>query len=383
LAAGGSDVTFIRQDELPLAELVSSPHQPRRQMDAIVLQSLVESIQAVGVMQRPRVRERDGRYELVFGHQRAEACRALGFTILPVEVVACDDLTARRMTLHENIKSTALHPIEHAEAICKFLDATLASDGDYALVEGANASERVHRVLTHLTRALPDGEASPPDRDYVLRRRELIERVIREMANKEPKSFLTADVNLLQLPDHIIATTVEKGLKKGHARALGELLAKEPEMFEEVLSRGVPYHNDDSEGWIPLEQAGVGALRNLYKPKKVEQDVSESDAYQTYIPVGVPAATAVATAPAPVAAYGESDLPPWEDGEADEPHAAMFSLPLQSLADAHTTLTTLSAEEWAAMILEAPEGTKNDAKRQWHNLLRWAREVNQALGELD
>jgi ParB/RepB/Spo0J family partition protein len=106
LAAGGSDVSFIRHDEIALSDIVPSPHQPRRAMDALVLQSLVESIQAVGVMQRPRVRELAGGFELVFGHQRVEACRMLGLDRLPVEVVACDDLTARRMTLHENIKSS-------------------------------------------------------------------------------------------------------------------------------------------------------------------------------------------------------------------------------------------------------------------------------------
>lgn len=376
LAAGGSDVTFIRHDELPLAELVSSPHQPRRQMDAIVLQSLVESIQAVGVMQRPRVRDQGGRYELVFGHQRVEACRMLGWETVPVEIIACDDLTARRMTLHENIKSTALHPIEHAEAICKFLDATLMSDGDYALVDGDTASARIHRVLTLLTKALPDGEPSPPMRDFVLRKRELIEQVLREMANKEPKSFLTSDVNLLQLPDEIIATTVEKGLKKGHARALGELLAKEPAMYQEVLQRGIPVHEENAEdSWIPLEQAGVGTLRNLMRPKKVEADPSEMGAYQDYIPVGVPSLTASVAAPGPAAG---GDLPPWEEEE-DEPMAAMFSLPLASLADAHTTLTTLSPEEWVAMLQESPEAARNDARRQWANILRWAREVNEAI----
>jgi ParB/RepB/Spo0J family partition protein len=367
LAAGGSDVTFIRHDEIPLAEVVPSPHQPRRQMDALVLQSLVESIQAVGVMQRPRVREAGGRYELIFGHQRIEACRMLGIESVPVDVVACDDLTARRMTLHENIKSAALHPIEHAEAICKFLDATLSADGDYALVDGDSASARIHRVLTLLTKPLPDGEPSPPMRDFVLRKRDLIEQVIREMANKEPKSFLSADVNLLQLPDEIIATTVEKGLKKGHARALGELLAKEPEMYHEVLDRGVRVMEDDEASWIPLERAGVGTLRGLVKPKRVEADPSEMAAYQDYIPVGIPSAGP--------AQDTDGDVPPWED----EPVSAMFSLPLASLADAHTTLTTLSAAEWAAMILEAPEGAKNDAKRQWANLLRWAEDVNAAL----
>jgi ParB/RepB/Spo0J family partition protein len=377
LAAGGSDVTFIRQDELPLAELVSSPHQPRRQMDAIVLQSLVESIQAVGVMQRPRVREQSGRYELIFGHQRVEACRMLGWETMPVEIVACDDLTARRMTLHENIKSTALHPIEHAEAICKFLDATLMGDGDYALIEGDSASARIHRVLTLLTKALPDGEPSPPMRDFVFRKRDLIEQVLREMANKEPKSFLSADVNLLQLPDEILETTVEKGLKKGHARALGELLAKEPEMYQEVLHRGIPVHEENAEdSWLPLERAGVGALRNLMKSKKVEADTSEMSAYQDYIPVGVPSLTASVAAPGPAAT--DSDLPPWEDEE-EEPVGAMFSLPLASLADAHTTLTTLSPEEWVAMLQESPESARNDATRQWANILRWAREVNEAI----
>ena len=368
LAAGGSDVQFIRHDEVPIAEVVSSPHQPRRAMEPVVLQSLMESIQAVGVMQRPRVREKDGRYELVFGHQRAEACRRLGWEMLPVEVIDCDDLTARRMTLHENIKSTALHPIEHAEGICKFLDATLCSDDGYAMIDGETPAARIHQLLTFLTKPLPEGEVSTPGREYALSKSEVVTQVIREMANKEPKSFLSADVNLLQLPDEIIATTVEKGLKKGHARALGELLSKEPEMFQDVMSRGVRVQEEDAEEeWVPLERAPVGALRNLYKPKKVEQDVSEDSAYQAYIPVGVPGAAPAAEA--------DGDLPPWED----EPVAAMFSLPLASLAEAHTTLTTLSAAEWVAMIQESPEEAKNDARRQWANLLRWAEEVNQGL----
>jgi hypothetical protein len=141
-------------------------------------------------------------------------------------------------------------------------------------------------------------------------------------------------------------------------------------MYQEVLTRGVPIHEDGEEdSWVPLERAAVGSLRSLYKPRKVEQDVSEDSAYQAYIPVGVPGATP--------AGLDDGDMPPWED----EPHAAMFSLPLASLAEAHTTLTTLSAEEWVAMIEESPEGTRNDAKRQWANLLKWALAVNEALGQ--
>ena len=84
LAGTNDAIEFLRYDELPLNEIVPSPHQPRKQLDPLVLASLQESIQAVGILQRPRVREVAGQYELVFGHQRSEACRLLGWEKLPV-----------------------------------------------------------------------------------------------------------------------------------------------------------------------------------------------------------------------------------------------------------------------------------------------------------
>lgn len=378
LADVGTDVQFLRYDDLALSQIVPSPHQPRKHLDNLVIESLMESIQAVGVLQRPRVREiGEGFFELVFGHQRAEACKRLGFEALPVEVISCSDLTARRMTLHENIKSTRLHPIEHAESICKFLDATLSNDEGYMVIEGETAVARIFVVLTLLTKPLAEGEASSPARDWVLSKSEHIHQVVREMANKEPKNFLSSDVNLLTLPEEIIQTTVERGLKKGHAKVLGELRERQPEMYEQVMAHGI----SDGEGdYIPLEKAGVGAIRGLYKekkqPKAVEADPSEMAAYQSYIPVGVPAAPAETTA----TMDSDGDLP-WEDGD-DEAMAPMFALPLASLAEAHSGLTTLSAEEWASMINESSEPGRTEAKRQWMAIQRWAEEVNRALGTI-
>lgn len=366
-----TQVRFVRYDDVPLSELFPSPHQPRKTMDPLVIQALVESIQAVGVMQRPRVRAtRDG-YELIFGHQRVEACRHLGIERMSVEVVECDDLTARRMTLHENIKSTRLHPIEHAEGICKFLDATLCNDPSYGLIEGETAEARVYRVLVLLTKAPAEGEEDAPARRWVLGQSEHITQVIREMANKEPKSFLSADVALLQLPDEILSFTVEHGLKKGHARALGDLLSKDSDMYQEVMTRGVPLRREDAEEpeWVPLDQAGVGAIRDLTrKPRKVEPDTSEMAAYQNYIPVGVPGRAE------PV--LETSETMPWED----EAMVPMHELPLQSLSEAHAAITTLSADEWAALMRDASESARQDARRHWINIRRWAEEVMHQLG---
>jgi ParB/RepB/Spo0J family partition protein len=368
-------IEFLRYDELPLDQILPSPHQPRKQMDTLVLASLQESIQAVGVLQRPRVRELGGQYELVFGHQRAEACRLLGWEELPVEVIRCSDLTARRMTLHENIKSTRLHPIEHAEAICKFLDATLSHDPGYDQLSGESSAARVHQVLNLLTTVPQEPDEFAAARAFVKSKDELIRQILREMAGKEPKAFLSADVNLLQLPDEVINATVEKGLKKGHARALGQLLAKEPEMYQEVLSRGIRVQGQDEEtaaGWMPLEKAPVGAIRGLYTPKKEFKEAPrEMDSYQQYIPVGVPGR--------PLSNGGEDgEGMPWED---DEPLTPVFGLPLASLKEAHEALLAMSAGEWASMIHESGGGAGADARRQWFAIRRMSAEVLEALGE--
>lgn len=381
MAIGGRDVRVVRSDEIPMNEVVPSPHQPRKTYDPLVIASLVESIEAVGVLQRPRVREVPGGYELVFGHQRAEACRQLGWERLPVEVIECSDITARRMTLHENIKSTRLHPIEHAEAIVKFLDATLNLDPEYERsVDGQTPADRVANVLERLTKVPEDPGAYDPARSFAAQKEELVRQILREMANKEPKSFLSADVSLLQLPANVINTTVEKGLNKGHARALGQLLAREPNMFDEVLAKGIRQTNDEGDdAWLPLEKVPASAIRNLYAPPKPKKDFQdeprEHAADRRYVPIGVPG-RAEAVPEATVADLGAGELPPWED-EAITP---VFGLPLASLAEAHAQLSTLSGAEWAAMILESGAQASDDAKRQWEAIGRLADDVRQRLG---
>lgn len=366
LAGTGDEITFLRYDELPLGQIVPSPHQPRKQMDPLVLASLQESIQAVGVLQRPRVREIGGQFELVFGHQRAEACRLLGWEQLPVEVIRCSDLTARRMTLHENIKSTRLHPIEHAEAICKFIDATLSHDPGYDQLTGETSAARVHQALTLLTTVPQEPDEFASARSFVKSKEDLIRQILREMAGKEPRAFLTADVSLLQLPDEVIMTTLERGLKKGHAKALGQLLAKEPDIFQEVVTHGV---KDDAGTYTPLERAPVGAIKGLYSNKReFKEEPREMDAYQRYIPVGVPQRP-----------ESDDDGLPWDD---DAPIAPSFALPLASLKEAHDALLALSAGEWAGLVQEASPNAAADARRQWFAIRRMAGEVLESLGEV-
>lgn len=359
-------VRVVDVREVPMASVSPSPFQPRKQLDPLVIDALKESISAVGILQRPRVRVQGDAYELVFGHQRAEACRQLGYETLPVEVVECDDLAARRMTLHENIKSTRLHPIEHAEAISKFLDAVFTSDPDYAAVPGETHAERLAAVITAMGAENPDDLS--PAAVFARKEGERLIYALRELANKSPRGFLTADLSLLRLPEEILQTTVEKGLKKGHARLLGQLLEQQPDRYEEVLSRGL--QEGESEEWIPLEHAPVASLRQLVKPKKVELESADSDAYLPYIPVGVPGAPPAA----------ESDAAPWEDEPADgEAFMGLHAVALGGLAEATEKLTALAPAEFVALVTEAGYSERAAAKAQVEALFDWLAGVRQAL----
>jgi hypothetical protein len=337
-------VTFLRTETVSLDTIRPSAHQPRRALDPLVLESLQASILAVGILQRPRVREMGPNYEVVFGHQRVEACRRLGWTTMMVDVIACDDWVARRMTLHENIKSSRLHPIEHTEAICRFLDATLSHDPQYDCINGDTAVWRVHTILTLLTNVPQDPHEVYPARQFAIKHEMTVRQILQEMAGKEPRSFLNADVSLLQLPDEIIAMAVEKGLKKGQARALGQLQAQRPDMFQDILEQGGL--KTENETLIPLERAPVASIRKLFAPARepaFNDEPREMDADMRYVPVGIPVRE-------------EADSLPWDP---EGPIVSAETLPLQSLGDAHGWLHQLTAQEWSSIILDGSAGARH------------------------
>ena len=54
---------------LPISQIDSNPHQPRKEFDAAELKSLAESISAHGLLQPVVVRRVAGRYQLIAGHR--------------------------------------------------------------------------------------------------------------------------------------------------------------------------------------------------------------------------------------------------------------------------------------------------------------------------
>jgi len=103
--------------EIPLAEIVPNPHQPRRDFNEQALAELAASLKSTGMIQPVIVRrQQEGGYQLIAGERRWRAARLAGLAAIPAIVRDVDGFTQAQMALVENIQRENLNPIERAQA---------------------------------------------------------------------------------------------------------------------------------------------------------------------------------------------------------------------------------------------------------------------------
>jgi ParB family chromosome partitioning protein len=118
---GQGSVNLPRMIEASVAEIVPSPHQPRRRIDPAGLEDLAASIERHGLLQPivVRRREEDDRYELVAGERRLRAFQKLGHKAIPALLTTGD---AEELALIENLQREDLHPLDEAAALQRLKD---------------------------------------------------------------------------------------------------------------------------------------------------------------------------------------------------------------------------------------------------------------------
>ncbi|HUQ68326.1 MAG TPA: ParB/RepB/Spo0J family partition protein [Planctomycetaceae bacterium] len=109
--------------DLPVAEIVPNPHQPRREFNEATLASLAASIRSTGLIQPIVVRRAAaGGYELVAGERRLRAAKVAGLTHIPAIVRDVDSFKQAQMALIENVQREDLNPIDRAQAYRALMD---------------------------------------------------------------------------------------------------------------------------------------------------------------------------------------------------------------------------------------------------------------------
>jgi ParB family chromosome partitioning protein len=112
-----------RLREVAIGALRPNPQQPRRVFDDDALEHLARTIDTLGLMFPPTVRELADGYELVAGERRWRACQRIGHTTIPVLIVEPDDdAQALAMALAENAAREPLNAVEEAHAFAALLD---------------------------------------------------------------------------------------------------------------------------------------------------------------------------------------------------------------------------------------------------------------------
>lgn len=110
--------------DIELSKLAHAPWNPRAQIKPSDVEDLTASIKADGLIQRLVVvaDPATNGYTVIAGNRRLVACKAAGLEVIPCELLDVDEMTAKRMTLIENLQRRDVDPIMEAELVKNLLD---------------------------------------------------------------------------------------------------------------------------------------------------------------------------------------------------------------------------------------------------------------------
>ena len=114
----GAETAQNTEKEIPISQLVPWENQPFKMYSDFKMNELVESIRENGLLSRIIVSPAtDGKYRIIAGHNRVEACRRAGFTAVPSIVKDVDENRAKLIMADTNLcQRTELLPSERAFA---------------------------------------------------------------------------------------------------------------------------------------------------------------------------------------------------------------------------------------------------------------------------
>jgi ParB family transcriptional regulator, chromosome partitioning protein len=108
-----------QQYELPIDKIITNPDQPRKIVDPVELNVLIESIRENGLLQAIAVQQQEnGTYLVVAGERRYQAYKELGKKTIPARIVRGE---VQDLALIENIIRSDLSAMERAMAMSEYM----------------------------------------------------------------------------------------------------------------------------------------------------------------------------------------------------------------------------------------------------------------------
>lgn len=135
--------------DIPVDQILPSPHQPRKDFDPEGMADLVRSIKKRGLIQPILVREGNGGFELIAGERRWRAAKQAGIINVPAIVRNVSDRDSLEMALIENLQREDLNPLDSADAYERLIKEFHLTQEEISLSVGKQRS-----TITNILRLL-------------------------------------------------------------------------------------------------------------------------------------------------------------------------------------------------------------------------------------
>ena len=252
-----------------LAQVRSSPMQPRRTFRDEQLTELMESIREHGVIQPLVVRRVNGTLELIAGERRFRACQQLGLAEVPVIERSASDRDVLEMALIENLQREDLNPVEEAEAYARLAREFGLRQEDIAQRVGKNRATvanamRLLDLAPDVKLLLSQGLISTGHAKVILSLREPeLQKLMADMVVRQGLTVRQTEQQVLREQQR---TGGKTGGKKGKTAAVphvdGAIHSLQNRLRERFATQ-VAIHHGDKKGKIEIEYYGNDDLSRL------------------------------------------------------------------------------------------------------------------------
>src|SRR3989338_1571421 len=252
--------------EVPVGQIDANPNQPRKSFNAAMLDELVASVRASGVIQPVIVRRQGAGYQLIAGERRWRAARLAGLERIPAIVREATDAQSLELALVENLLRDDLNPMEAAEAYQRLLAEFAWTQEELAQRIGKDRTSiannlRLLRLPQEIQADLRAGRLTMGYARALLALASVADQL------KLRKEILANDWSVRTAEDSIraaeeAARTRGGAQKKGRRRS-AELAALE-DSLQRALMRRVRIIGNDKRGKIEIVYATLDELERLH-----------------------------------------------------------------------------------------------------------------------
>ncbi len=257
-------IEAMRVANIAVLKITANPRQPRKDFNPELLEEMIASINAFGVIQPIVVRPKDGGYELIAGERRWRAAQAAGLEVIPAIIRQTDDMESLELSLIENLNRDDLNVVEEAYAFQQLIE-------DFGITH-ADLSKRIGKSRSNITNILRIITLDPEIQDMLANEaityghaRSVLAIEDKKLQKKIVKRIVDDQLSVRQVEE------IVRNLMQGEARKKKAIKVIQPKKFPDITQRlsdylSVPVRVEMSKtrGKIEIEFGSIDDLERIF-----------------------------------------------------------------------------------------------------------------------